>query len=381
MKWPPRPLPAVLALAAVPAAGAAGLAVLLRWQSRRMRALFDADAAGRAGTGTWEASGAWVAGGAEIAFGTPAAEELAVLAVLGDSWAAAGPVPTLPRLLGRGCARLLGAPVRVCSLAGPSARAEDIGAQVRALLADSRLRRSKGGGRAPRLAVLSMGTADLIHPISGSLSIPALTSAVNRLEREGGYTVFVLTCPNLGRLPGSRRPLRTVLRRSSRVLAGSQWLTALSAGAVPVSASEALRGTAQRGLIDASGRWPSALGRAQLAAAVLARIAVHLEAPVAVAASAAQPAPEEEDGAPQSAAAPDAPAGAAEPPLLGLHADPAPDSPAGHAAPAPPGFPPPSDSPVLPDSPAPPDSPAEPDSPALPHSAAEPHSPADQELP
>ena len=76
-----------------------------------------------------------------------------------------------------------------------------------------------------------------------------------------------------------RNPLRTVMRRSSRVLAGSQWLAALSAGAMPLSLTRILSGTSHIGLVDESGLRPSPLGRRQLAAAILRAIADRLDLP------------------------------------------------------------------------------------------------------
>ncbi|GAA4285157.1 hypothetical protein GCM10022261_26880 [Brevibacterium daeguense] len=213
------------------------------------------------------------------------AEDFPALAVLGDSWLAGLGVGhrrrTPPLLLARGLSTMLDRPVRLRSVARPSARADDIVDQVHAVLSDRRLRRSRSGAGEARYAVISMGTADLIHPITGSIGIPVLSNAINRLQREGGYRVIVLTCPNLG-LPGTPRPLRDVLRRSSRVLSGSQWLAAVSTGAVPVSTNRALAGTSRIGLISIEGRYPSPLGYAQLSAAVLRRIASDLDLPRAV---------------------------------------------------------------------------------------------------
>src|SRR5699024_11980652 len=87
---------------------------------------------------------------------------------------------------------------------------------------------------------------DIIHPIQATIGIPVLNHAINRLQREGRYTVFVLVCPNLGGLPGLRDPLKTSLRRTSRVLAGSQWLAALAARAIPLRATNSLSGTKRK---------------------------------------------------------------------------------------------------------------------------------------
>lgn len=203
-----------------------------------------------------------------------AAHASAALAVLGDSWIAGAAPDDPPRLLSRGLASLLGIPVRLTSLAEPSARAEALMTQVDRAIADPHL--SQRGG--PRIAVISMGTADIVFPVTGSITLGVLSSALSRLEREG-FAVVVLCCPNLGSLPGIRNPLRTVLRRSSRVLAGSQWLAALAAGGLPLSLTRILSGTAHAGLVHPSGQRPSELGRRQLAAAILHEIAERFELP------------------------------------------------------------------------------------------------------
>lgn len=207
--------------------------------------------------------------GADAPTGTAAS-----LVVLGDSWLA-GSAPADPaRLLSRGLASLLGMPVHLTALAEPSARAESLSTQIDRALADPHL--AERGG--PRIAVLSMGTADILFPVTGSITLGVLSSALSRLQRAGFATVL-LCCPNLSSLPGIRNPLRTVMRRSSRVLAGSQWLAALSAGAMPLSLTRILSGTSHIGLVDESGLRPSPLGRRQLAAAVLRAIADRLDLP------------------------------------------------------------------------------------------------------
>ena len=202
------------------------------------------------------------------------ADTAASLVVLGDSWLA-GSAPADPaRLLSRGLASLLGMPVHLTALAEPSARAESLSTQIDRTLADPHL--AERGG--PRIAVLSMGTADILFPVTGSITLGVLSSALSRLQRAGFATVL-LCCPNLSSLPGIRNPLRTVMRRSSRVLAGSQWLAALSAGAMPLSLTRILSGTSHIGLVDESGLRPSPLGRRQLAAAILRAIADRLDLP------------------------------------------------------------------------------------------------------
>ncbi|GAA1528318.1 SGNH/GDSL hydrolase family protein [Brevibacterium picturae] len=215
-------------------------------------------------------------------------DDSAALAIIGDSWLCGidveDPALAPPNLIARGLGRILGTTVRVQSTALPSALSEDLPRQVDEILRSAWLSRqlSESWTDERRFAIISIGTGDIIHPIHGTIGIPVLNQAINRLQREGRYTVFVLVCPNLGGLPGLRDPLKTSLRRTSRVLAGSQWLAALAARATPLRATGSLSGTTRRSLLNESGRFPSTLGYAQLSSTVLAAIAERIEAPVEV---------------------------------------------------------------------------------------------------
>lgn len=255
----------------------ASAAGLLRRQASSLRRGFDADADRRHITVAEDVPPPGTDDG-----------DVASLAVIGDSWLCGvdidDPAQTPAMLIARGLGRLLGTTVRVESTARPSALSDQLSAQVDEILRSSRLARqgAESWTQDRRFAIISIGTGDVIHPIHGPIGVPALTQAINRLQREGRYTVFVLVCPNLGGLPGLRDPLKTTLRRSSRVLAGSQWLAALSARAVPLLATGSLTGTTRKSLLNESGRFPSALGYAQLASTVLAPIAERIAAPIAV---------------------------------------------------------------------------------------------------
>lgn len=284
----------LLCTVAAPTLLAGAASGLLRLQAGRLRRAFAAaaDASDAPGTRTVSEPPAFIAAVSRAPLSEaslresspaegsategPATEDApyAALAVLGDSWLA-GSAPGDPaRLLSRGLASLLGIPVHLSAFAEPSARAEALITQVDRALADPHLR-TQGG---PRIAVVSMGTADIVFPVTGSITLGVLSSALTRLDR-AGFAVVVLCCPNLSSLPGIRNPLRTVLRRSSRVLAGSQWLAALAAGAVPLSVTRILSGTSHTGLVDPSGQRPSPLGRRQLASAVLHQIAQRYALP------------------------------------------------------------------------------------------------------
>ena len=267
-----------LTLPLIAGAGAA----LLRMQSNRMRALFERDLTlpGEDIAMTIGPDDTSADAGTTSAPLDTHSEDLPALAVIGDSWIA-GMGPGAPAaLMGRGLSTLLGQRVRVRACTQPGARGEEMSEQIATVLADSRMRRSRLGSAGPRFAVISMGSADLVRPSVTRSGVAVFSSALNRLEREGGYRVVVLTCPNLGLLPGVRRPLRTILRRSSRVVSGSQWLMAVSSHALPISLNQVLSGTAQVGLLADSRRSPSPLGYKQIVAAVLARISADLESQI-----------------------------------------------------------------------------------------------------
>ena len=214
-------------------------------------------------------------------------DDSAALAIIGDSWLCGvdvDPEQAPPTLIGRGLARILGTTVRVQTTARPSALSDDLHRQVDEVLRSPWLSRqlSDHWTEDRRFAIISIGTGDIIHPIQATIGVPVLNQAINRLQREGRYTVFVLVCPNLGGLPGLRDPLKTSLRRTSRVLAGSQWLAALAARAVPLRSTGSLSGTTRRSLLNGSGRFPSELGYAQLSSTLLSAIAERIDAPVVV---------------------------------------------------------------------------------------------------
>ncbi len=314
---------------AMPTAFAAGVYGLMRLQSMRLRQAFDDDVAAAAVPQQSRLVDLSAPHSRALEDVDGDTEHLPALAVIGDSWLAGIAVGRRRRtpamLIARGLAALTGRPVRLRSTAQAGARADDILTQVNSILADPLLRRSRISAQPPRYAVIAMGSADVIHPITGSIGLPVLTTALNRLQREGGYTVIVLTCPNLGSLPGIPQPLRTQLRRSSRVLAGSQWMLAVSAGAIPMSLNTVLSGTTKQSLIRSDGRFPTPLGYAQLATAVIQRITVDLDLPHDVEENPetrphwpaeltdGDPRPEDEETEPQQPAAPTAVPSAANP--------------------------------------------------------------------
>lgn len=277
MKASTKLLVASLSLPLIAGAGAA----VLRMQSNRMRDLFERDLnlPGEDIAMTIGPDDSSAEAGTTSAPLDTHSEDLPALVVVGDSWIAkmGRGAPSPATLMGRGLSALLGQRVRVRACTQPGARGEEMSEHISAVLADSRMRRSRSGSAGPRFAVISMGSADIVRPSVYRSGVAVFSRALNRLEREGGYRVVVLTCPNLGLLPGVRRPLRTFLRRSSRVVSGSQWLMAVSSHALPISLNQVLSGTSRVGLLADSRRNPSPLGYKQIVASVLARIAADLD--------------------------------------------------------------------------------------------------------
>ena len=272
---------AILAVGTTAGAAAGAGTGILRAQSKRVRRAFRADAQRR----KYPHAAVVCDDGTRGPLSTEDSE-LPAVAVIGDSWLSGIGLETAddhPAVrIARGFSALTQSPVRLRSLAVPAVGATAIAAQVSELLADPTMERTPGGSQL-RLAVISMGTADVVHPVKGTIGLPILTNAINRLQVEGNYRVFVLTTPNLGGLPGLRNPVRTVLRRSSRVLAGSQTVAALSTNAVPISLTHLLSGTSRMSLLAPEGRYPSRFGSAQIASAIVTTVARVMDFPTAIA--------------------------------------------------------------------------------------------------
>ena len=271
---------AILAVGTTAGAAVGASSGILRAQSKRVRRAFRADAQRRKYPHAAVVS-------EDGSRGPLSAEDsgLPAVAVIGDSWLSgvglekAADHPAVR--IARGFAALAQSPVRLRSLAVPAVGASAVASQVSELLADAAMERTPVGSQL-RLAVISMGTADVVHPVKGTIGLPILTNAINRLQVEGHYRVLVLTTPNLGGLPGLRNPVRTVLRRSSRVLAGSQTVAALSTNAVPISLTNLLSGTSRVSLLAPEGRYPSRFGSAQIASGVITTAARVMEFPTAI---------------------------------------------------------------------------------------------------
>ncbi len=149
------------------------------------------------------------------------------LAMLGDS-AAAGlgadrPQDTTGALLAEALAEVSGRSVTLSNHAVIGAQAKDLDAQVdRALWTR------------PHVAVIIVGANDVTHLVPRHLSAKRLRAAIRRL-REAGTHVVMATCPDLGTVKPVPQPLRSIMRRRSRLLARAQAEATLAEGGRPVS--------------------------------------------------------------------------------------------------------------------------------------------------
>lgn len=150
------------------------------------------------------------------------------LAVLGDSGAAGlgakRPADTMGAILAGALAEVSGRTVTLSNHAVIGAQTKDLGEQVdRALWTR------------PHVAVILVGANDVTHLVPRHLSQRRLRSAIVRL-REAGTDVVMATCPDLGTVKPVPQPLRTLMRRRSRLLAQAQEETTIAEGgrAVPL---------------------------------------------------------------------------------------------------------------------------------------------------
>ena len=186
------------------------------------------------------------------------------LAVLGDSSAAGYGMERLEDtpgcVLATSLAERSGRPVRLHDLSVVGAKSEDLGPQVEQALA--------AGADA---AVILVGANDVIRMVRPTVSVRHLESAVRTL-REGGVTVIVGSCPDLGTLTAVLPPLRHLVRGWSRRIAAGQIIHTLRAGGRTVSLADILgpEFTAEPAFFFGADRFhPSAAGYAALAEVLL----------------------------------------------------------------------------------------------------------------
>ncbi|MDX6229161.1 MAG: hypothetical protein QOI76_2551 [Frankiales bacterium] len=91
----------------------------------------------------------------------------------------------------------------------------------------------------PDIAVICIGANDVTHLVAADVAAPMLGEAVRRL-RDGGISVLVATCPDLGTVRPVPQPLRTVGHHLSRRMTRLQTREVLLAGGLPVDIGRAL---------------------------------------------------------------------------------------------------------------------------------------------
>ncbi|MFI1186062.1 GDSL-type esterase/lipase family protein [Streptomyces californicus] len=159
------------------------------------------------------------------------------LLVLGDSIAASLGTSAAEETLGAQCAAVLsratGRTVHLRVLARPGATTGIMKHQVRQALRHS---------RPPGIALIVVGSNDIVAGVPLSLAARALAHHVTRLRR-AGWHVLVGTCWDVGRVPAVRHWLRTPLSRRSRRLERLQTTAARRAGAVAVPLRDPRHGT------------------------------------------------------------------------------------------------------------------------------------------
>ncbi|WP_432979958.1 SGNH/GDSL hydrolase family protein [Dactylosporangium sp. CA-233914] len=150
------------------------------------------------------------------------------LVLLGDATALGVGVDRVADTVGGQLAALLsegsaGRRVELSSVAVAGSRSPDLAAQVaRALV-----------GPAPDVALILVGTNDVIHLSGAADAAEHLATACVRL-RDAGIAVVVGTCPDFGSLRAFAPPLRQLLGLRSRRVARLQSAAAGAAGAVVV---------------------------------------------------------------------------------------------------------------------------------------------------
>ena len=161
----------------------------------------------------------------------------------------------------------------------PGARSGQLAAQVDA-----------AAGWRPQVAVIVIGTNDLLHHTEAGRAARQLADAVRRL-RESGAEVVVAPAPDLSALPDTPAGLVPVLRAASMLLRDTQIIAARAAGA---HVADRDHGTsrafaADRTLFCADRFHPSSAGYAVIAdalhPAVRAALAAHEDRTGAVAAT------------------------------------------------------------------------------------------------
>ncbi|GAB3565927.1 SGNH/GDSL hydrolase family protein [Spelaeicoccus albus] len=156
------------------------------------------------------------------------------LTILGDSNAAGVGVPhadeTVGSHLAAGLATAAKRPVALCNVAFSGAQTRDLAAQIAGAAVPAGW---------PDVCLIVVGGNDVMHLRSISRSAQLLGESI-RLLRSRGAEVVVATCPDMGAERPLLQPLRLIAGRYGKLLALSQTIVALRAGARTVSLVDSL---------------------------------------------------------------------------------------------------------------------------------------------
>lgn len=167
-------------------------------------------------------------------YGEDNAGEPLDLALMGDSLAVGygsdDPARTVGTILADELAKASGRPVRLRNVAEVGAESAHLPGQLTALVRSS---------PTPDVAVIIVGANDVMHLKRLVDALQPLSRTVREL-RAAGSEVIVATCPDLGTVRPFFQPLRYFAHWLSRLLATSQTIVVLRAGARTVSLADTL---------------------------------------------------------------------------------------------------------------------------------------------
>jgi lysophospholipase L1-like esterase len=191
--------------------------------------------------------------------------------VLGDSAAVGYGMSTADAtpsaMLGIGLAHVMDAPVEVRCRAVVGAQTSDLMEQI-----DQEI------DWEPHIAVIVIGTNDVVHQVPLATSARLLADAVRRLVT-ADCQVVVGTTPDLGSVRPIMQPLRAVARSWSRSLARRQTIAVVGAGGRAVSLGDLLGNlfTENRDIMFGTDRFhPSETGYANMVSVLIPAVAASL---------------------------------------------------------------------------------------------------------
>jgi EmrB/QacA subfamily drug resistance transporter len=192
------------------------------------------------------------------------------LVLLGDSLAqglgALTPQDTPGAHLAEGLAETTGRPVDLQVLARVGATTKTMQRQV-----------SKAVCRPPGFALIVVGANDAMLPVPIGRAARRFGRALDSLG-DAGWRLIVVPCPDPGRAPGLRAPIRLLASPRARRLARLQTRAALRAGAVMAPSSVDLFVEHAEDLLGPDGLHPSPRGYAEQSARILSSLLVAVRA-------------------------------------------------------------------------------------------------------